>query len=265
MAFTDNFLQLGAMFGMAGSSGMIGGMFGGLLGNLFGGGQQKHHHHRQPQQGGQDSSPQQQHIQDDMLNAGMGGANMSGFNNGFGQQGSVPFGGGWGNPGSGCPSQRPPWSVTNTGGGQDSIDLGNYTLTANKANSQWVLTNKRTGQATNVSGDPHVNQTDGNNWTFKNNMSFQLDDGTRITVKTTPYGNGQTLSDELDISKGGQGMVVSGLASNDGSPLKVTTGVNGYGLDAQNFNVPEIYEGTTDWETFAGQTVNQGLVDRNNY
>jgi hypothetical protein len=44
-----------------------------------------------------------------------------------------------------------------TGAGSEQIDLGNYTLALNKANSQWTLTNKQTGARTDISGDDAFN------------------------------------------------------------------------------------------------------------
>jgi hypothetical protein len=175
------------------------------------------------------------------------------FGQGLGQQGGLPFGGGFGDP-----SQQQPWTVTNTGQGKDHIDLGKYSLDLNKQNMQWTLTNKETGAKTDISGDPHVHEG-GNAWDFKKNLSFQLDDGTKITVHTIPYGNGQTVSSELDITKGGHGMKVQGLGGNLDGPLQVSDGLNGYALDAQNAGVNEIYEAGGNWQTFDGQTVNQQL------
>lgn len=152
------------------------------------------------------------------------------------------------------------WSVTNTGTNQDQINLGNYTLNLNKANSQWSITNNQTGQTTTINGDPHVGEN-GSVWTFKNNTTFQLDDGTQITVKTVPAGNGETLSSELDITEGNQGMVVSGLASSDGSPLQVAGGLNGYTLGAANRGTQMVFEGDGNWQTFAGQTVDQSVAN----
>ena len=196
--------------------------------------------------------------------AGMGMSGMGNpFGAGLGMDGGMSFGGGWGNTGGVCPAQQSPWTVSNTGQGQDQIDLGKYTLGLNKANSEWTLTNKETGASTKVWGDPHV-QGAGGNWDFKHDMNFQLDDGTRIGVHTVPYGNGQTLSAELDITNGSHGMKVTGLAGNDSAGLQVADGLNGYALDAQNAGMPEVYEAGGAWQTFSGQTVNQSLATAEN-
>jgi hypothetical protein len=174
------------------------------------------------------------------------------FGAGLGQPGGLPYGAGFADP-----TQQTPWTVTNTGNGQDHIDLGNYTLDLNKANMQWTLTNKQTGDTTNISGDPHVSEN-GNKWDFKNNLSFQLDDGTKITVHTIPYGNGQNVSSELDITNGSHGMKVTGLGGNlDAGGLQVSDGLNGYALDAANAGTPEIYEAAGNWQTFDGTNITQ--------
>ena len=271
--FNFNFLQMAAQMGMMGNPGM----------------QQFHHHgHRQGAPGSemQQLGQEMQHLEADLqhltgdlsgqtgqggmsgMGSGMGnpfggGSGMSGMGNpfgaGLGMDGGMPFGGGWGNMGGTCPSQQSPWTVSNTGQGQDQVDLGKYTLNLNKANSEWNLTNKETGATTKVWGDPHV-QGAGGNWDFKHDMSFQLDDGTRIGVHTVPYGNGQTLSAELDITNGSHGMKVTGLAGNDSAGLQVADGLNGYALDAQNMGLPELYEAGGAWQDFSGQTVNQSLA-----
>ena len=190
------------------------------------------------------------------LFGGPGGLGGSGFGNLGGDLGCQHSGGG--QDFGGCrSSNQSPWTVNNTGNGQDQIDLGNYTLGLDKSTMSWTLTNKQTGASTNISGDPHVSES-GNKWDFKNNLTFQLDDGTRITAKTIPYGNGATVSSELDISKGGQGMRVTGLGGqNDPSgQLQVANGLNGYALAASNRGTNVVFEGQNNtWQTADGQNV----------
>lgn len=186
-----------------------------------------------------------------------------------GQQGAFgmgPFGqsNGWqsGDMGTnaGCPFNQSPWSVTNQGNGQDHIDLPNYTLDLNKSNMQWTLTNKETGVTTNVSGDPHVSEA-GNNWDFKHDTTFQLQDGTRITVHTEPWGNsGATVSSSLDITRGGHGMRVTGLGGPQDGQLQVADGLNGYELDAGNLGTQVLFESGSNWQTFAGENVNRAVA-----
>ena len=91
-----------------------------------------------------------------------------------------------------------------------------------------------------------------------------LDDGTRITVKTKPYGNGQTLSDELDITKGSQSIKVTGLAQNDNDPLKITEGFNGYELAASNLGDPILMESGKSWLGTDGKVVTDQYSKQHN-
>jgi hypothetical protein len=189
----------------------------------------------------------------------------AGQGNGLGDLGDNspgPFGQGDGG-GDFCGPQQQPWSATNSGDGQGTINLGDgYTLQLNKANSGWTLTNNQTGAVTNASGDPHVSE-DGQNWTFKNNTTFQLSDGTRVTVRTVPYGNGQTLSDEIDITRGHQSIKVTGLAQNDSNPLQITEGFNGRQLAASNFGDSVLYESGDQWRAWDGQVVDEQYAAAN--
>jgi hypothetical protein len=255
----------------------------GTLGNCALGrfGHQHHHHHHQQQPQGQGPlgslEGELERAEQDL--AGMGG-DLGGFGGmggpgGFGGFGNMwpggqgdfgGFGCGWPQFGQGgFDDQQQPWSATPTQGGPfnlfpgEHIDLGNYTLDLNKSNMQWKLTNKETGAVTNISGDPHV-QDGAGHWDFKNNLSLQLEDGTRITVHTIPYGNGATVSSELDITRGGQGMRVTGLGGNFDGPLQVTGGLNGYALDATNLGTDTIYENGNNWMDMFGQMVTQGVA-----
>lgn len=148
--------------------------------------------------------------------------------------------------------------------GQPVVDLGNkYEMHFDKSSSQWTLKNKETGVETKVWGDPHVQQQNGNNWDFKKNMTFELEDGTKITVKTTPYGNGATLSSELDISRGDQGIKVTGLAQTDTQHQLNIEKTNGYLLGWENPTGPVVHESGANWVTDAGSTVNAGYANAN--
>jgi hypothetical protein len=77
-------------------------------------------------------------------------------------------------------SSDAPWSHS-VKDGKAEINLGDkYTITADEGEAAWTVKNNETGATTRVSGDPHVDVgADGkNDWDFKKDMSFQLDDGT---------------------------------------------------------------------------------------
>ncbi|MHC2582489.1 hypothetical protein ACVI1J_005335 [Bradyrhizobium diazoefficiens] len=111
--------------------------------------------------------------------------------------------------------------------GKATINLGDkYTITANEKDGTWIVRNNQTGHVTVIHGDPHVD-ADGDgkdDFDFKKDMTFQLDDGTKITVNNVDYGNGQAISSKLTITNGHNAIVVEGLGDDkDGkNNLRVT-------------------------------------------
>lgn len=146
------------------------------------------------------------------------------------------------------PQQNTGWDVKQDGG-KAHIDLGNYTLDLEEGNSQFILTNKQTGEVTRVWGDPHM-EVDGKAvGDFYGTMTLNLDDGTKITIHTTPYnaGNGMTLSSELVITQGDRAMVVQGLDQNTLGDLKIgQIASSGQFVDAVNDDGVNIYENPDD-------------------
>jgi len=142
------------------------------------------------------------------------------------------------------PPSNPQWSVQQNGG-QAHVDLGNYTLDLDEGNSQFILTNKATGEKTRIWGDPHV-EVDGKAvGDFYGTMTLNLDDGTKVTINTTPYnaGNGMTLSSRLTITQGDRAMIVSGLDQNTLGDMKITqVPVGGQMIDAIQRDGTDIYE-----------------------
>ncbi|HEY0179082.1 MAG TPA: DUF1521 domain-containing protein [Dokdonella sp.] len=142
------------------------------------------------------------------------------------------------------PRAQSQWTVQQDGG-KAHIDLGNYTLDLDEGNSQFILTNKQTGEQTKVWGDPHMvvdGQAVGD---FYGTTTLNLEDGTKITIHTTPYdaGNGMTLSSELVITQGDKAMVVQGLDQNTLGDLKIgQVASGGQFVDAVNDDGAEIYE-----------------------
>lgn len=155
---------------------------------------------------------------------------------------------------TGTPPPAPPvpetnngaWTSTPTGDGRMQIDLGNYTLDLNEHNSEMVLTNKQTGESSKIWGDPHFDtdndgQTDVDFW---GTMTLNLEDGTRITINTTPFDANKemTLSSQLIIVKGDQAMVVKGLDQNQIGDMTVTQSQNGRLLDTAYGKGLNVYE-----------------------
>ena len=124
---------------------------------------------------------------------------------------------------------------------------------------EWKIVDTKTGEQTRIWGDPHVDQNgDGTTeWDFKNTTTFQLKDGTKITVGTTDYGNNMTVSDTLTITKGDQAVTVSGLTGTNPTISNVT--LTGRELDYQTNDgtvVQEGDQGVDDWE-LNGQDIDQ--------
>ena len=150
--------------------------------------------------------------------------------------------------------------------GEATIRLGDkYTIQAREDGASWTVTNNETGKSTKISGDPHVDvNNDGkNDFDFKKDMTFKLDDGTKITVGTVPGENGTTYSSKLTITNGDNAMQVSGLNSGDGDgKLAVTQSTEGETVDdLQNDGAQTIYENGGAWENKNGQSVTQQVID----
>lgn len=143
-------------------------------------------------------------------------------------------------------AEVPDWTVDKPGNGTATIDLGNYTLELNERNSEIWITNKETGERSRIWGDPHFD-TDGDGDTdldFWGTISLNLEDGTRITINTTPWnGNPEmTLSSQLVITNGDQAIVVDGLDQNVVGDLDIRQSDNGRMLDGIYGDGLEVYE-----------------------
>ncbi|MDD2867970.1 DUF1521 domain-containing protein [Neomegalonema sp.] len=156
------------------------------------------------------------------------GVNVGGYGSGYGfggGRGGFGFGGGqgYGHGGYGGPSshghggrpQASNWSVSDVKDGKGTINLGDrYSIALNEQNSVWTLTDNKYDAQTRVWGDPHVDVgNDGKtDFDFKKDSTFRLEDGTKISVGTVPFGNGdQTMSSTLAITRGRNAIAVTGL------------------------------------------------------
>lgn len=124
-----------------------------------------------------------------------------------------------------CPKQDAQWTVKNPGNGTASIDLGNYELQLDEKNSQMKIVNKNNGEVTNIWGDPHIDwnkdgKTDADFW---GKTTFQLEDGTKITIDTEPYKNNPNMfvSSEVTVTRGDNALKITGLSQNELGDLKV--------------------------------------------
>jgi hypothetical protein len=115
-------------------------------------------------------------------------------------------------------SSPPAGAGLTTGGdfGPNAVKTaGGYTIVAN-GNTSWDVfgPGQKPGEKpmTNVSGDPHVLESDGTRWDFSQNSSFRLPDGTNIAV-TTSAQTGYSVSKGLDITNGADRIQISGVDS----------------------------------------------------
>ncbi len=127
-------------------------------------------------------------------------------------------------PEPGCPVEQE-WTVSQQKDGQATIDLGDkYELQLNENNSQIVIINKQNGEKTNIWGDPHIDwngdgKTDANFW---EKTTFQLEDGTKITIDTEKFDkNDMYVANDITITKGDKVIQVTGLSQNEKGDLKI--------------------------------------------
>lgn len=98
---------------------------------------------------------------------------------------------------------------------------GGYTIEATKQH-EWIITGPD-GKTTRIWGDPHVAEGDGGKWDFKRDSTFVLGDGTKINVKTAPWGDGKmTVTSELEIISGNDRVNVTGIDKGKGVVGSVT-------------------------------------------
>ncbi|GGH32137.1 hypothetical protein GCM10007036_43790 [Alsobacter metallidurans] len=178
-----------------------------------------------------------------------------------------------------CPPVQPKpgcddkWSVGEVKDGKGEIKLGkDYTINFDESKEEFLVKNNCTGDVTRVWGDPHVDvKNDGkNDWNFKKDSTFQLKDGTKITVGTV-NGEGKKASEndhvsyssKLTITKGDKAIQVTGLAGNhDGKDnVKVTTSGHGRQIDKATDDGVTVKEKKGGWD-LNGKTVTQGDVDK---
>lgn len=129
-----------------------------------------------------------------------------------------------------CPCKQPngkdaKWTVNNPGDGKANIDLGKYELQLDEKNSQIKIINKENGEVTNIWGDPHIDwnkdgKTDADFW---GKTTFQLEDGTKITIDTEPWKGGKDMyvASEVTVTRGDHAMKISGISQNELGDLKV--------------------------------------------
>ena len=105
-----------------------------------------------------------------------------------------------------------------TADGKVQFENDNYRITADD-NNEVMIHNKATGENYRIWGDPHVEVDGKHAFDFWGQTTFVLDDGTRVTIATTPWNeghNGATVASQVTILDGGgqYGAHIEGVDSN---------------------------------------------------
>ncbi len=126
-----------------------------------------------------------------------------------------------------------PWTATMPQDGRASVDLGDgYTLEINERRSQMIIRDGD-GNETDIWGDPHVDVNGQRIGDFYDTTTFELENGTKITINTEPWrGNPNAyVASQVIVTKGDQALVIDGISQNDLGDLAITLGQNGRALD----------------------------------
>lgn len=119
---------------------------------------------------------------------------------------------------------RDPCNPTNAGtrmeGGKAVFENDTYRITCGDDN-EVVVHNKQTGETYRVWGDPHMDVDGEHAFDFWGTTTLELDDGTKITIETTPWSNDMTLASKVTITNGDYGVQISGLDTNTVGDLRI--------------------------------------------
>ncbi|WP_336970695.1 DUF1521 domain-containing protein [Sphingobium aromaticiconvertens] len=133
------------------------------------------------------------------------------------------------------PAADAQWSASLQNESQGSIDLGDgYSLQLDERNSEITIYNENTGETTQIWGDPHVNIDGEHAFDFWGTTTFELENGTKITVDTEQFASNpnEYVSSQLTITKGDQAIIVDGISQNELGDLSVSMSNNGQAIDA---------------------------------
>lgn len=123
------------------------------------------------------------------------------------------------------------WKVKGQANGKATVDLGKYELLLDEHSSRIQIVNKANGEVTNIWGDPHIdwNKDGKNDADFWSKTTFELEDGTKITIDTVPYkGNpNMYLADTVTVTKGEQAIQITGLGQNELGDLHIDQSTRG--------------------------------------
>ena len=129
---------------------------------------------------------------------------------------------------------NPSGASTRMEGGKAVFENDHYRITCGDDN-EVLIQNKCTGETYRAWGDPHMDVDGKHAFDFWGTTTLQLDDGTKVTIETTPWSNnpGMTFASKVTITNGDYGVQVSGVDTNKTGDLRINE-AQGWGrvLDA---------------------------------
>lgn len=163
-------------------------------------------------------------------------------------------------------SAADPFTASMPQDGQCSVDLGDgYTMQIDESNSQ-ITIRDADGNSTRIWGDPHVEVNGQHIGDFYGTTTFQLNNGTKITINTEQWGDNPNafVASQVVVTRGSQALTIDGVSQNQLGDVKVTMGGNGYLTDAATDDglvVGERADGKGWTSSLTGQNVTQADFD----
>ncbi len=100
-------------------------------------------------------------------------------------------------------------ALTDETGAISVLTEDGFTVKAEGKDQAWTIA-APDGATTRIWGDPHVYESDGNKWDFKDQSTFKFGKN-KVTVETVPAGNGQNFSARLTVYSGDERVTIDGL------------------------------------------------------
>jgi hypothetical protein len=147
-------------------------------------------------------------------------------------------------------------ALTDDKGAISVLTPDGFTVVAEGRDQAWSIKDA-TGKATRIWGDPHVTESDGDSWMFKEQGSF-LFGKNKVTVQTVPAGNGETYSSKITVYSGDERVSIDGIVKN--KPQLVAVSSDGKQHDAQ-LNDGTVYERGVNSRGESWSTVKNGKKD----
>lgn len=163
-------------------------------------------------------------------------------------------------------ASQPSFTAAMPGEGRAEIDIGDgYTLSINEASSE-IIVRDADGNATRIWGDPHVDYNGKHIGDFWGTTTFQLENGTKITINTeTKPGSSMTYAEQVVVTRGDQAVVIDGVSELTRGDLSVSLSTDGRALDAAHddgFVIHEDDGASSGWtSSITGAAVGQADFD----